>query len=116
MRLLTGLTLALALLTGTAHATSGRLTTQTYRTMREAARATGALLFNKNLLETRVFSPADMSVAKGYKATGAVRTLTVNGPQTPFGYPLGRVQVQVKKVAGGYKGFTDTGARPVLLK
>jgi hypothetical protein len=114
MRFISGITLALALISGSAHAATGRTTDRTYTTMNEAAKATGAFLASRARLAWRANK---MTVSlRGSTVAGKVRTLNAYGPKTPFGYPAGYIQVKVVKVKGGWKGYTDTPAKVIFLK
>ncbi len=116
MRLWTGLALGFALL-GPAHAATGRTTNRTYKTMDAAAKATAAFLFNRAGLTKKVWHASDITLAKSpHGQPGRVQVLFGELPKTPFNYSAGSVEVKVLKVKGGWKGYTDTAAKPVLWK
>jgi hypothetical protein len=101
------------LFSASAFATTGRTTDKTYKTMKAAASATAAFYLHK---DGQNFDAHKLTAQRVLSRKGSVREIKVAMPDTPFGYPIGTINVKVEKVKGGWKGFTDTDAKPIFLK
>ncbi len=123
MRLLTAFvaTAVLALgITTSAQAYTGRTTDKTYRTATSAAKATAAYSLTRYMHGQQIFKARGMKVVLAGRTPAGKTTSTwtlTTLKKTPFGYPIARVTVKVKKLGDhSWKGYTDGKSGVSLLK